>query len=342
MAPIICSTCDREFTARQNLYRHERTFHPRSDGGGENEVCAEDAVHASTVAVAAPSDEPPALKRPRCDDTVNDGPSTSKRPRCDEIVSDDTIFEHGQEVLECDACEAYFLTQEELDRHVKGHEIRREFRCMQCDRTYVKHDNLQLHIKSAHSAAGAPHMSRKRLLTQQHGGGEVRRDREFTQVETSVNNAARTYRLTFSKDMPGEDFVADLSSAVLVNAHERLEQLSREANIKWYTSLSLVFHKAARPDMITDPPVYFRTEPVQSTSATPLALQLKIALRRLWHKIDRYEANGSGRVIDHLRELDLHIVSYDPLGAGIYISLPQKLVGLRAILNIRNTGDNDW
>ena len=78
---------------------------------------AEDAVRASTSAVTAPSDEQHKLKRPRCDDTVNDGPSASKRPRCDEIVSDDAIFEHGLEVLECDRCEMYFTTQEQLDRH---------------------------------------------------------------------------------------------------------------------------------------------------------------------------------------------------------------------------------
>jgi hypothetical protein len=52
------------------------------------------------VTVADPGDEPHLLKRPRCDDTVNDGPSTLKRPRCNEIVSDDAIFGHGQEVLE--------------------------------------------------------------------------------------------------------------------------------------------------------------------------------------------------------------------------------------------------
>jgi len=287
---------------------------------------ASNTFSASTAAVGEPSDEP----------------SVRKRPRSDDIVSDDAIFEHGQEVLECDACEAYFLAQEELDRHMRGHEIRREFRCVRCDRTYAKRENLQLHINSTHSTSDAPQMSRKRPLTQQHGAGEVRRDREFTRVETSVNNSARTYRLPFSEDAPGEDFVADLKSAVLDKSRELLERLSREANIKWYISLSLVFRKTARPDVITDPPVYFQTEPIQSTSATPLELQLQIALRRLSHKIDKYETNGSGWVVDYLRELDLHIVSYDPLGAGIHLSLPQWLVALKAILNIRNTSDDDW
>ena len=188
----------------------------------------------------------------------------------------------------------------------------------------------------------APQTSRKRPRVQQHGGGTTVRQRAFKQVETSLNNSARTYRLEFTKDAPGEEFVADLGSAVLVTARTLIERLTKEANIKWYASLSLVFHKATRPDVITNPPVYFRTEPVASTSSNPLELQLKVALRRLWHQIDRYEENGSGWVVDRLRELDIHIVAYDPLRAGIYLTLPQWLVKLRVVLNIRNTNDDDW
>ena len=161
-------------------------------------------------------------------------------------------------------------------------------------------------------------------------------------MESSVNDSARTYRLPFTEDAPGQEFVADLGNAVLVTARTLIEQLAGEASIKWYASLTLVFHKATQPNVVTEPPVYFRTEPVALTSSNPLELQLKVALRRLWHQIDRYESNGSGWVVDRLRELDVHVVSYDPLRAGIYLTLPQWLVALRVLLNIRNTNDDDW
>ena len=322
---VPCTVCGREFTVATNMYRHRQKVHSWT-----------------TEQAALPSNTP-------TDADATPGPSnvasmtepSMKRPRCDVIVDDDAIFEHGKEVFECDVCNMYFLSQEELDKHVQLHALHREFCCQECARTYTSYEKLKMHIKTAHSAMSAPQSSRKRLRAQQHGGGAVR-ERAFTQVESSVNDSARTYRLPFTEDAPGEEFVADLGNAVLVTARTLIEQLAGEANIKWYASLTLVFHKATQPNVVTEPPVYFRTEPVASTSSNPLELQLKVALRRLWHQIDRYEANGSGWVVDRLRELDVHVVSYDPLRAGIYLTLPKWLVALRAVLNIHNTNDDDW
>ena len=200
-------------------------------------------------------------------------------------------------------------------------------------------EKLRLHEKSAHTTPTQPSASRKRPL--QHGAGGVGMKSAFELVEDSLNGSAQTHRLRFATERP-ENYVSDLGTAVLKLAHELIERLTRDANVKWYLSLSLVFHKATHTDVITDPPVYFRTEPMASTSAQPIALQLKIALRRLWQEIDSYEENGSGWIVDHLRELDLHVVSYDPLRVGIYLPLPQWLVRRQAVLNIRNLNDDDW
>ena len=186
-------------------------------------------------------------------------------------------------------------------------------------------EKLRLHEKSAHTTPTQPSASRKRPL--QHGAGGVGMKSAFELVEDSLNGSAQTHRLRFATERP-ENYVS--------------ERLTRDTNVKWYLSLSLVFHKATHTDVITDPPVYFRTEPMASTSAQPITLQLKIALRRLWQEIDSYEENGSGWIVDHLRELDLHVVSYDPLRVGVYLPLPQWLVRLHALLNIRNLNDDDW
>ena len=68
---------------------------------------------------------------------------------------------------------------------------------------------------------------------------------------------------------------------------------------------------------------------------------MKIALRRLWQEIDTFEENGSGWVVDRLIEIDLHVVSHDPLRAGGHLKLPPWLSHLRAVRNIKNK-DNDW
>ena len=136
-----------------------------------------------------------------------------------------------------------------------------------------------------------------------------------------------------------EDQVAQLRSAVLSSARTLLEGI--KSNIKWQIDISVVFAKAANPNIVTEKPIFFLTEPVTSTSGDPLELQLKVALRRLWHEIDTFERNGAGWILNHIHDLNLHVYVYDPLKAGAHIDISKKLQGYRCLVNIRNKGD-DW
>ena len=102
-----------------------------------------------------------------------------------------------------------------------------------------------------------------------------------------------------------------------------------------------MFAKAINPNIITKPAMFFLTEPVASTSSDPLELQLQVALRLLTHQIDTYEKNGSGWIIDHYVNIDVHIYVYNPLRAGAHIPLSKNLRGKSAVLNIKNT-DDEW
>ena len=136
-----------------------------------------------------------------------------------------------------------------------------------------------------------------------------------------------------------EDQVAQLRSAVLSSARTLLDGI--KSNIKWQIDISVVFVKAANPNIVTEKPIFFLTEPVTSTSGDPLELQLKVALRRLWHEIDTYERNGSGWVLDYVVNLNVHVYVYDPLKAGAHLPASKRLDGKRCILNLKNN-DNDW
>ena len=160
---------------------------------------------------------------------------------------------------------------------------------------------------------------------------------QFQLVKRSRKGAKKTYRIGFPET--ADDQVSQLRSAVLSNARNLLNEI--KSNIKWQFDISVVFVKAANPNVVTEKPIFFFTEPVTSTSGDPLELQLKIALRRLWHQIDTFERNGSGWVLDHVVDLNLHIHTYDPLRAGSHIDLSKKLRGHRCLVNIRNKGD-DW
>ena len=98
------------------------------------------------------------------------------------------------------------------------------------------------------------------------------------------------FRLSFEAS---KNYVAELYQAVTTDAREQLLERSSEDNIKWYLSLSVQFRCAMNLEEVTDPPIFFSTEPVASTSANPLELQLLLALRQLWQDIDTFEQNGN-------------------------------------------------
>jgi uncharacterized C2H2 Zn-finger protein len=90
-----CAICGKTFGRLGNLQRHQRNFHATTRRPWERKVDEQPPIAASSNV------------------------STDKRPCFNELVDDDAIFEHGCEVLKCDICEMYFLSQEELDKHKK-------------------------------------------------------------------------------------------------------------------------------------------------------------------------------------------------------------------------------
>ena len=83
-----CGVCGKAFGRLANLQRHERNLHSNvaSRATDQQSSTSSDATHC---------------------------------PCFSEIVDDDDIFEHGCEVLKCDACKMYFLSKEELTKHEK-------------------------------------------------------------------------------------------------------------------------------------------------------------------------------------------------------------------------------
>ena len=112
---VACTICAREFTLKKNLNRHMRNFH-----ASKEVVSAENSLLTNNVETSSVNEvETPNGVLMNTVETTNDAPAESvkERPRYSELVNDDVIFEHGCEVLECDECEMYFTTQEQLERH---------------------------------------------------------------------------------------------------------------------------------------------------------------------------------------------------------------------------------
>ena len=133
-------------------------------------------------------------------------------------------------------------------------------------------------------------MRRKQGNVSQYGRGTGEPPRPFDTVRSAFDGAVQHFRLSLEAN---ENYVAELYQAVTTDAREQLLERSSEDNFKWYLSLSVQFRRAMNLEEVTDPPIFFSTEPVASTSANPLELQLLLALRQLWQDIDTFEQNGN-------------------------------------------------
>ena len=115
-----------------------------------------------------------------------------------------------------------------------------------------------------------------------------------------------------------------------------------KGNVKWLLCLEAVFHKAAETSVSTIPPIFFYTDVNSATDSSSILFQTKVILRQLWKQIDQFEKNGSGWVLSYFISLCVNLISFNPLRANSYISLPPHIKNLKAIINIKNERDNHW
>ena len=105
----------------------------------------------------------------------------------------------------------------------------------------------------------------------------------------------------------------NLKSAMIEDAITVLQkEVAVQHGIKWYFGLTLTFRKAAFLDVITDPPVVLHTEPEMGLRGTNYERKLNEAFEEMIGKIDTFERNGSGWIVDKFLQLDLNIVTYTP------------------------------
>ena len=131
----------------------------------------------------------------------------------------------------------------------------------------------------------------------------------FEEIQLGRERVCVVYR----KQLSQTSDMDNLKSALTTDAITVLQkEVAVQTGIKWYFGLTLTFRKAPSSDVITDPPVVLHTAPKMGLMGTNYERELSKEFEEMIEKIDTFERNGSGWVVDKFLQLDLNIVTYTP------------------------------
>ena len=111
-------------------------------------------------------------------------------------------------------------------------------------------------------------------------------DDGFQLSASSFGGAVQDYKLYFARNVSTE-WLVDLYKMVTRNVSKLLNDVrKREGEL----TLEVTFRKMKNPNIVIDPPVYFKTHPVLYMGDTSETLQRKMKV--LVKKIENYEKTG--------------------------------------------------
>src|SRR5436190_6102844 len=142
---------------------------------------------------------------------------------------------------------------------------------------------------------------------------------------------------------PYKEFQLDDSVDIKHILLSKLEKLTLP--IKWMLNRKVIFIKHSVDecgDIIEDA----KSEPTSrclmtlTTHKSEISEQLDKNIEKILESMDTYQKEGSGWQYSHTDHWLLKVYRYKPLAASSYIPTPSKLIGKRALINIRNRSDN--
>ena len=131
----------------------------------------------------------------------------------------------------------------------------------------------------------------------QVGGGV---DNAFNLLESALGGVFQTWRYTFP-DGEQQDLHKSLDIVVKSTFYDLV--IKTNGTLKWYLGLKAVFHKAVNPEVISDPPPFFKTDPFPSYHKYDDKVW-EIVKEQLEKQIENYDCNGSGWAVSRLVSLD--------------------------------------
>lgn len=212
----------------------------------------------------------------------------------------------------CPRCHVEYKSKLYRDKHYKTHFTCKNIKCPYCEKPFKQKCRMELHKKNclqkcytqAESIYGNTN-------TIQHGygltdSGDIN-DGGFIEHENALG-IIRKERVTFSSSE--KNLIKRLEEAFKKTV-ERLEiEKESMSSLKVYLSLQVNFYKSADPSVVTNPSVWFNTEPIEFLIGDNTTEVVQHFQNNLMQQIDNYERNGSGWVLANLVTLDLTLCKF--------------------------------
>ena len=203
--------------------------------------------------------------------------------------------------------------------------------CDQRGRSFSRADNLQKHMRNctgrgvAVAAATTVPAAKKRCT------GVAPERLQFKLQNT--REALKGNVQQFTVNIKEAKSLSTLETAVAVFKPVMMDFQQKHSAYKFQIAVSIVFHKAVDPAIVTQPAVALSSEMVTVYADAP---PLNDVNRQLLNFIV-YKQNGSGWVFSNFVSLQLSLWHLDPLRASAFVPFPNWMQTRRAVVNIRGT-----
>ena len=207
----------------------------------------------------------------------------------------------------CPDCNKVFASRSGRDRHKRTrHGQQEKVHCQfKCGKMFqIRSSSLQYHEKTCDNNPGI--MVGHGI---QHQYYVPRRQQNHTSKTFYVKRTAHNdnYKLLRNEVNSTENIQERLRDVVI---HDIYDIITKEKNnIKFQVTVSCIFQKTLREGIFTEPPPYFKTTPVKSTSSINLKEIVRGMYLDLWNQIEEYIKNGSGWSLYQLCNIDLQVGS---------------------------------
>ena len=141
-------------------------------------------------------------------------------------------------------------------------------------------------------------------IQQQYHVPQSHTPKEFYVKKTAHNE---NYKLLRKEVDSTENIQKRMRDVVM---HDIYDIITKERNnIKFQVTVSCIFRKTLKEWVYTEPPPYFKTTPVKTTTSTNLKEILREMYLDLWNQIEEYIKNGSGWNLYQLCNVDVQVSS---------------------------------